>query len=479
MAINFAIGGLEVRGYHVGNILLHLSCALLAFAALRRILRLAMPAAPARDSTAIAFLASAAWAVHPLQTEVVDYIVARTESLMAVFYLLCIYSAVRAYEHIGERQPRASWIALAIGSAALGMLCKESMATIPLAVVVIDRAMFFPSFAAAWRARKALYIGLCLCWLIVIAIATGAPRASSAGFGISSEVAAEVSTVGYLRNQALILPHYLQLLVWPTNLVLDYGYAVPLKTTDVLAHAAGLVIGGLMIAALWFARPRSALPFVLAILLLAPTTLVPIVSEVGAERRMYLPALAIISGAIAYGGHVLPRRIFMALSAAMIVGLALLSVQRNSEYFSTYGMWKTVVERRPHGRAYLNLAVAANDEGRRSEVLPLLRQAVIGFPDAEFALGERLYQERLYAEAIPHIETFLRVRSTHYQAGAARQLLIRAWTDLAIQRSDRGDLAAAHDAFSRALELDPSNPDLRRNVATSTEILKEMRNRPR
>ena len=84
-------------------------------------------------------------AVHPLQTEVVNYIVARTESLMAACYLLCLYASVRAPESPGRQ-----WNIVAILAAGLGMLCKESMATIPVAVVLIDRAVLFPSFADAF-----------------------------------------------------------------------------------------------------------------------------------------------------------------------------------------------------------------------------------------------------------------------------------------------------------------------------------------
>ena len=43
LALNYAAGGLNVRGYHIVNILLHLTCVLLAFGVARRLLRLAGP----------------------------------------------------------------------------------------------------------------------------------------------------------------------------------------------------------------------------------------------------------------------------------------------------------------------------------------------------------------------------------------------------------------------------------------------------
>jgi tetratricopeptide (TPR) repeat protein len=468
LALNYAADGLEVRGYHVVNVLLHMTCVLLAFGIARRLLRLAAPATVASRSNEIAFAIAAIWAVHPLQTEVVDYIVARTESLMAACYLLCLYASVRAYESPGHR-----WNVVAILAAGLGMLSKESMATIPVAVVLIDRALLFPSFADAFRARRSLYLGLCASLLILVALATAAPRANSAGFTVRSDAAAETSFSGYLLNQLLIVPHYFKLLVWPTDLVLDYGYTAPLTLADALPYAAALIVLCALVAWLWLAKPRAGLPFVLCLLLLAPTTLVPIISEVGAERRMYLPSLVLIAAMLVYAWQVVPRKVLITIGVVLIGALAVLSMKRNAEYSSTYDMWRTVVDRRPHGRAHLNLAVAASESGRSDEVLPLLRKAVVDFPDAEYPLGERLYRERRYEEAISHLQTFLRVRPTHFQAEAAKQLLIRSWTDLAIQESEADRLPQAHEAFVQALKLDPDNPDLRRNVQTSEAVLKE------
>src|SRR5436190_334640 len=36
-ALNYALGGLNLRGYHIGNLLVHLACALVLFGVVRRI----------------------------------------------------------------------------------------------------------------------------------------------------------------------------------------------------------------------------------------------------------------------------------------------------------------------------------------------------------------------------------------------------------------------------------------------------------
>ena len=93
LAINYALGGVNVRGYHVGNIGLHILCALLLFGLVRRTLH--APPLPSRfaesAATNLAFVGALIWTVHPLQTETVDYLSARTESMMSLFYLLTLY----------------------------------------------------------------------------------------------------------------------------------------------------------------------------------------------------------------------------------------------------------------------------------------------------------------------------------------------------------------------------------------------------
>jgi hypothetical protein len=96
LAINYAIGGLNVRGYHVTNLAIHIAAALALYGILRRTFLL--PALRDRFGRAATWLALAGalwWTVHPLQTESVTYIVQRAESLMGLFYLLTLYGVIR------------------------------------------------------------------------------------------------------------------------------------------------------------------------------------------------------------------------------------------------------------------------------------------------------------------------------------------------------------------------------------------------
>src|SRR5207302_5488143 len=130
------------------------------------------------DPTDVAFWTALISVVHPLNTEAVDYLIQRTESMMALCYLLTLYASIRA---LRSRTP-AAWYIVAVTSCGLGMGCKESMAPAPLMVVAYDRTYVFSSFRRAVGNRWRLYAGLSATWLLLAALLWSGPRSNTAGF---------------------------------------------------------------------------------------------------------------------------------------------------------------------------------------------------------------------------------------------------------------------------------------------------------
>jgi protein O-mannosyl-transferase len=151
LALNFAVGGLRVWGYHAVNVALHLMCALLLFGIVRRTLHGArLRERYGGQSGWLALAVALTWTVHPLQTESVTYIIQRTELLMGLFLLSTLYCVLRG---AGSVRPRA-WYAAAVVSCALGMGSKEVMAVSPLLVCLYDWTFLSGSFRRAWAAAR-------------------------------------------------------------------------------------------------------------------------------------------------------------------------------------------------------------------------------------------------------------------------------------------------------------------------------------
>src|SRR5262249_16765780 len=137
-----------------------------------------------------------------------------------------------------------------------------------------------------------LYLGLGASWLLIAFLQIDSPRGESAGFELG------ISVVDWWSTQAEIFFMYLKLAAYPFPLMIHYELKVhPLAENwpSVLAAVAATM------ATLWLLWRRNAIGFVFAavLLILAPTHLVPIPTEMAAERRMYLPLAALVALVVA------------------------------------------------------------------------------------------------------------------------------------------------------------------------------------
>jgi len=446
-AANYAIGGLEVRGYHLVNVGIHILCSLFFFAIVRR--TLAGRALHDRFGEAADQLAAACallWLVHPLQTEAVNYVTERTESLMGLFYLATVYAAIRAGS---DRQ--IGWGAVAVLSCALGMATKEVMATAPLMVVAYDVFFTGETLQNLIRRRWPLYAGLAATWGILAALIWSGPRSGTAGFSAS------VSPLEYAANQCVMIVHYVRLAAWPRPLLLDYGVPQPLAPAQVLPSA--VVLAALAGGTIWACLRRSVVGFagIWFFMILAPSSsVIPIATEVGAERRMYLPLAALIGLAVMFGWNWLKPRTIESIPwamASLVVGaagvLGWLSVQRNADYRTAASIWRTVVAERPSARAHYNLGLALEDEGRTPEAVAEYEEALRVDADAadpRFRLGIGLERMGAVTDAAEAYRQYLRRKP---QDAAAHNLL-------GVALSKQGKLDEAIEHYRQALRLDPA-----------------------
>ena len=459
-AINYAIGGFEVRGYHIANVAIHLLCALLLFGVVRRALNVAsVQARFARTSAHLAFAVALIWMLHPLNTEAVNYLTERTESMMGLFVLATLYAGIRA---VTSRRS-ATWQTVSVLSCALGMACKESMATVPLLVVLYDWTFVFQSLKEAMRARWRFYAGLAATWLALAALMWSGPRVHSTGFSTG------VRVWTYLLNQTVMIVQYLRLSVWPRSLVINYGPPLPLTLTDVLPYA--LLVGVLLLltgAGLVWRRKLGFLG-AWAFVTLAPTSsIVPIATEVGAERRMYLPLMALVVLAV-IGGTLLwdrleivwpslntlvttRRRSMGGLLVLALVSMALAAgtIARNREYASSLSLALTVLERRPSSVAHHMVGTELIAAGRPEEGVMHLREAIRGSSRAHYALGVELFREGKWDEAIDQLRTFVRLEPLLLEVVPARTLIGRAF-------ATQEKWSDAIEQFRLVLTMTPSN----------------------
>ena len=234
LALNYALGGLEPWSYHVVNLAIHACAALVLFGIVRRTLQ--GPRLRERFGTPANGLAAAIailWAVHPMQTESVTYVIQRMESLMGLFLLLTLYCVIRGH----DSPRRLWWFAGAVACCALGMATKEGMATAPIIVLLYDRVFLADSWADLSHKRSRLYIGLAATWLILISLIVVNKARGGTLLGFPA-----VSWWRYAQNQFGATAHYFRLAFWPDRLCIDYGWQISTLPRSWIAVGAMLVV---------------------------------------------------------------------------------------------------------------------------------------------------------------------------------------------------------------------------------------------
>ena len=425
LALNFAAGGVDVRGYHVANVLIHALACLTLFGLVRR--TLTQPSLRGRFGAAaasVAFTVAALWALHPLQTEAVTYIVQRAESLMGLFCLLTLYGFVRS---VDARAP-GRWQVLSVAACLLGMATKENMVSAPMLVLLLDRAFVAGSLAGAWRRRRRFYAALAATWLLPVGLlaSIGGSRGASAGLGV------DISWWNYVLTQFPALVHYLRLSIWPTPLVFEYGTFWIGRLADVWPQACVVValIAGTLFA--WWRKPAVGFLGAWFFAILAPTSLVPGMTQRIVEHRMYLslaPIVVLIVAAVYLCGG---RRGLAALWA-LAVGLGALTFQRNAAYRSELALWGDTAAKRPaNAGAHASLGAALAEAGRMAEAVREYETALRlrpNFLTARNNLGIALVAIGRAGEAIRQLEESLRQdpddAQAHLNLGVALDLLKR------------------------------------------------------
>jgi protein O-mannosyl-transferase len=411
-ALNYAVHGLDPRGYHAVNLAIHLANGWLVWWVGREILR-RLGAGDAAGGIALA--AATLWLVHPLCTQAVDYIYQRIESLGALAILGTLACFLR-----GTTSPRPDrWLAASVAASAAGMLCKEHVIAAPVAVLLVDwlavknvpgticpetaalgggrvacgdRQLVPGTFFRPLAARPAYYAALFATPLIAVGLVI-LQRDRFTDF--RQPLAGPLL---YAANQPLVIGEYLARAVWPARLCIDW-YRLPSENPALLASSVAAVMLALAVAAWGVRHARGlALVILLFLVLLAPTSSVLPVNDLMVEHRMYLPLAVLCVGACAVGHGLIMRHVpaswrqAAAIGVTAIVACALTATTWNRchAYQSRLVMWADVVTKAPRNpRGWQTLAVELWQANALEEALEAVDRSLAIVPDAAVTQATR------------------------------------------------------------------------------------------
>ena len=292
LALNYSLGGLNVFGYHVVNLLIHIVSGMLLYGFLMMTFQL--PSLRERYGPVayrVALFASLIFVCHPVQTQSVTYIVQRMASLGGMFYLLTMVLYIKG--RLARGRIRYLSFGAMVVSYLLGVFSKENVAIVPLLIALYE-LYFFRQFELGPKGRRFLLVtGGLLCFL------------GALGFLVWGRRYIELSISGYemrpftlgerLLTQSRVVLYYLTLMAFPlpSRLNLDYDFPLSRSLIDPPTTLLSiLIIAGLLIYSVWIAKKRPVLSyFVLWYFgnLVIESSVFPL--ELVYEHRLYLPAV--------------------------------------------------------------------------------------------------------------------------------------------------------------------------------------------
>ncbi len=396
---NYQLHGDAPFGFHLVNLLLHLLAVWFARDALSRLLP---PNA--------ALLAVTVFALHPLQTEPVAYIYARSTLLCGLFSWAAIASWTRGLR----------W--LAVLSTALALLSKEEAVALPVFFAMLH-----------WRVSRNHREWCQIAVMFCLALATGLrgllATSQIKGSGAGLDVA--ISPLDYGLSQGYVILRYLRLLIFPIGLNFDPDLVVR-PWLAAVCWCAILGVGWNLLKT----KPKAGFWYAAALVFLAPTSSFLPIADLAADRRMYLAGACFAACA----ALLLPR---LTATHVLALGVVLggLSFGRALVFGTEESLWRETVLRSPGKvRPRIQLARAVPP----AEAIEVLA----GLPNDARVAAER---GRAYLELQRPAEALREFGSALAAApGDPRALTNRGTALAALQQ-----ISAAQQDFSRALASDP------------------------
>lgn len=486
-ALNYHFGGLQVFGYHLVNLAIHVFSAFLVYCLVSYLGRQA-PNGASTSFRGTALAAALLFVCHPVQTQAVTYIVQRFASLVALFYLVAVVCYLKWRLGALGRWQRWCWYVAALLSTALAMKTKENSFTLPLVIVVLE-GMFFGTLRPSWswfaenRRRLASLVPFLLT-MAIIPLSRPDLLVPEKGLGFASAAEVGASRWEYLFTEFRVIVTYLRLLVLPVGQNLGYDYPryatffEPVVFVSFLLHVSVIALAfgflgrakavetdspgrahGLRLISfgiVWFYLTLSV-----------ESSFIPI-QDIIFEHRIYLPSAGFFLAVVLILSFVLdrlfrarPRLSGISAGAVLIVSVMVLSAcayRRNQVWKDEITLWSDVVEKSPrHAKARHNLGEACATQGRYEEAMghyeaslrldPNSVDTVHNLANVHVAQGRLEKAERLYEEALRRKPTFA---YGHFGLGNIHLA--------------RENLDAARGAFEKAVELKPDFAQARVNL---------------
>ncbi len=484
-AINYYLGGMDVRGFHVVNNLIHALNALLLFLIASALMRLrSVRAGPAKQNFTdddplpatplqtwiFPITAALLYGLHPLNTQAVNYISSRSVLLVTLFYLLSFYLYLSAGSIRGGRRS----LYLYAGSVicyGLALLSKEIGITLPAIIVFFILLTRQGTLRDRMRSLPKCYLAVLACtgilYLIVRKIVLGKAVITVSKATLIGGAEGQRSLLWNFLTQVKVDAIYLKMFLFPSNLSIDKNIQVVNNVSEptfLVSISAILVI--IVISLLLIKRNcYFAFGIVWFFVAILPVTVLPL-NILYNEHRTYLPigglclsaAYGVSWAATLCGREKTARggKIALIVALSLILGVsAILTIKRNRVWRSPISFWSDVLTKNPSsyiaGRAHVEIGSALTMAGDYRGALSSYNKAIAISPQEGapyLNMGIALTYLNMPREAIGYMERAVELDPRIY----------KAYNSIAIRYVMLGEYDRALEYIEKGIAVNPGYP---------------------
>ncbi len=468
-ALNYYFGGLDVTGYHLVNIGIHFLSAFFLFLFTFHTLNLPRFNGKYRSSAYfIALLSSVLWAVNPVQTQAVTYIVQRMASMAGMFYIWSMYHYLKARLSGAGKWRNLHYILCAL-TFAMAFGSKQNAIMVPIAIALYELIVFQGNLNTNLGKKLKQFSLVGLIVLSAGLLFQYLYLSSELNF-IRSYEERPFNIAQRLLTEPRVLLFYLSLLFYPVSGRLNISHWTEISTslfsppTTIISI---VLIALLLIAALRLAGKYPLLSFSIIFFFLnhlVESTVFAL--ELLYEHRNYIPSMFLFLPPAAGFHFALEqyrrnRAMGVVLSSFAILLIMLLGVStaiRNDAWSNERTIWSDALSKAPNlHRNYHNLAQFYHLSNFPAAALPLYMKALeqpayhrktekgityYNLGKAYGDLGNHKEAEIYYKKAIEIAPTYS-----------------PAYNNLATTLFHLGKVDSARDYLKAALQLSPNAPE--------------------
>ena len=481
-AINFYFGQLNPFGYHIVNIAIHLISVIILFYLLRLTLIVAdrEKKYQQQDYSMFAFWATLLWALSPLHTNSITYIVQRMNLCTTLFSLLAMLLYVKgrciATFSGKDKGSRGSFLPIlfylfSMLSWFFALLSKQNAVLLPIMVLLYEW-FFFANLR--WNRKKIVILSLffLLLGLFFVFLSYFWYNLSPVDAVLSTYKNKDFTVMERLYTEMRVIWVYLSLIYIPlaSQMHLVYDYTISTSLFDPwTTFTSFLGIIAVLLFLFKMVKTQRLLVFSILwffIMVFMESSFVGV--EVIYEHKTYMPSAFLFLPIVFFlFKYVKTRRVALILLSLYATYFFYLTIHRNNIWSDPVVFWGDNYKKSPNEkRVILNYANALHVAGRNREAIELYQKLIALCPDFALAYGnygEALAAEQRYVEAETQLRKAIELDDRYLAAYAA----------LGAVCQKQGKFDDAMEYYLTVEKKQHNNPIIMANIASLYRELKD------